>query len=45
MNEVRVGKNNTMDREHNKKPGGRRSGKIDNKIIKGIHEIYTSGLQ
>jgi hypothetical protein len=45
MNEVQVGKNNRMDREHNKKQGGRRSGGIDNKIIKGIQEIYTSGLQ
>jgi hypothetical protein len=40
MNEVRVEKNNRMDRGHNKTQGGRRSGEIDNKIIKGIQE-YT----
>jgi hypothetical protein len=36
MNEVQIGNNNRMDRGHNKKQGGRRSGEIDNKIIKGI---------
>jgi hypothetical protein len=45
MNEVQVEKNNRMDREHNKKQGGGRSGKIDNKIIKGVQEIYISGVQ
>jgi hypothetical protein len=45
MNEVQVGKNNRMDREHNKKQGGGRSGEIDNKIIKGIQEIYIFGVQ
>jgi hypothetical protein len=40
MNEVRVGKNNRKDREHNKKQGGRRSGEIDDKIIKG-YKKYT----
>jgi hypothetical protein len=45
MNEVLVGKNNRMDRGHNKGQGRRRSGEIDNKIIKGIQEIYISGVQ